>query len=115
MATESIKEELANIAKKVISERALAKKPEENYSEFEEEEEDIEVDIEEIVDEIIEFVYLAAAEGQFEFEVGKYIQKFGGRNYDKIAGRLKEKLYDVMVLKWTTRTNLKVYWGKSEA
>ena len=115
MGTESVKEKLANITKKVINERAFAKKPEEGYSEFDEEEEEVEVDVEEIVDEIIEFVYLAAAKGQFEFEVGEYIQTFGARNYDKISDRLKEKLYDVMIIKWRTRTNLKVYWGKSEA
>ena len=114
MGTESIKEKLANITKKVISDRALGIKPKGAHSETDDEEAEPEVDIEEIVDEIIEFVYLAAAEGKYEFEVGSYIQTFGARNYDKISSRLKQKLYDVMVIKWTNGSNLKVYWGNSE-
>lgn len=117
MGTESIKEKLADITKKVILKKALSSKPKESYSEFEDDDEDEELgeeDIEEIVDEIIEFVYLAAEEGKYEFEVGSYVQTYGARNYDKISYRLKQKLYDVMVIKWTNRKNLKVFWGNNE-
>ena len=115
MGTEliSIKEKLSDITKKAIRDKEFAVDEEEFHSTEEEPEPDI--DLDEIVDEIIEFVYMAAAEGKYEFEVGSYIQSFGARNYDKISSLLKQKLYDVMVIKWTTRSNLKIYWGKSEA
>ena len=115
MGTEliSIKEKLSDITKKAIRDKEFAVDEEEFHSAEEEPEPDI--DLDEIVDEIIEFVYMAAAEGKYEFEVGNYIQSFGARNYDKISSLLKQKLYDVMVIKWTTRSNLKIYWGKSEA
>ncbi len=112
--TRSVKEKLSEITKKAIKDKEFAVEPVDLYSEHEEEEEP-EVDIEEIVDEIIEFVYMAAEEGKYEFEVGSYIQTFGARNYDKISYRLKEKLYDVIVFKWTNRKNLKVFWGNNEA
>lgn len=115
MGTEliSIKEKLSDITKKAIRDKEFAVDEEEFHSTEEEPEPDI--DLDEIVDEIIEFVYMAAAEGKYEFEVGSYIQSFGARNYDKISSLLKQKLYDVMVIKWTTRSNLKIYWGNSEA
>ena len=114
MGTDSIKEKLSDITKKAIKDKEFAIDEEEFLSdELEEPEPDI--DVEEIVDEIIEFVYMAAAEGKYEFEVGSYVQTFGARNYDKISYRLKQKLYDVMVVKWTNRKNLKVSWGNSEA
>ena len=112
MGTHSIKEKLSDITKKAIKDKEFAIEEEDLFSEDEEPE--IEIDVEEIVDEIIEFVYMAAAEGKYEFEVGSYIQTFGARNYDKISYRLKQKLYDVMVIKWTNRKNLKVFWGNSE-
>jgi len=114
MGTKSIKEKLSGITKKAIKDKEFAIDEEEFFSE-ESEEPEPDVDVEEIVDEIIEFVYMAAAEGKYEFEVGSYIQTFGARNYDKISYRLKEKLYDVIVFKWTNRKNLKVFWGNNEA
>ena len=112
MGTDSVKEKLSDITKKAIKDKEFAIDEEEFYTEEGGPEPDI--DVEEIVDEIIEFVYLAAAEGKYEFEVGSYIQTFGARNYDKISYRLKQKLYDVMVVKWTNRKNLKVFWGNNE-
>ena len=113
MGTKSIKEKLSDITKKAIRDKEFAVDEEEFHSE--EEEPEPEIDLDEIVDEIIEFVYMSAAEGKYEFEVGSYIQSFGAKNYDKISSLLKQKLYDVMVIKWTTRRNLKIYWGNSEA
>lgn len=115
MGTKSIKEKLSDITKRAIKDKEFAIDDEEVFSEYGEDTEEPEIDIEEIVDEIIEFVYMAAAEGKYEFEVGSYIQTFGARNYDKISYRLKEKLYDVIVFKWTNRKNLKVFWGNNEA
>tara|TARA_Y100000593_G_scaffold4019_1_gene7874 strand:- start:13242 stop:13580 length:339 start_codon:yes stop_codon:yes gene_type:complete len=111
MGTDSIKEKLSDITKKAIRDKEFALDEEEFYTE---EQLSPDIDISEVVDEIIEFVYMAAAEGKYEFEVGSYIQKFGARNYDKISSLLKHRLYDVMVIKWTSRKNLKVYWGNSE-
>jgi len=106
--TASIKEKLSGITKKAIEDKAFR-------TSEEEEEGSPQINIEEIVDEIIEFVYMAAAEGKYEFEVGDYIKETGAKNYDKISSLLKYKLNDVMVIKWTTRSNLKIYWGNSEA
>lgn len=114
MGTESIKGKLSEITKKSIKDKEFAV-DELEFSSEEEAEESPDINLDEITDEIIEFVYMAAAEGKYEFEVGNYIQSFGARNYDKIASCLKEKLYDVMIIKWTTRSNLKIYWGNSEA
>ena len=115
MDTNSVKEKLSDITKKAIKDKEFAIEEEDLFTEDQVGEEEPEIDIEEIVDEIIEFVYMAAAEGKYEFEVGSYIQTFGARNYDKISYRLKQKLYDVIVFKWTNRKNLKVFWGNNEA
>lgn len=122
MKTESIKQTLSDITKKAITDKIFATKQDEMAALTatlaageEENPSPPDINIEEIVDEIIEFVYIAAADGQYEFEVGDYIQKFGARNYDIISSRLREKLYDVMIIKWRTRNNLIIYWGNSEA
>ena len=109
-----MKEKLSDITKKAIEDRAFSTKNDELFSEFDDDEHP-QINIEEVVDEIIEFAYLAAAEGEYEFEVGSdYIQKFGARNYDKISSLLKHKLCDVIIIKWRNRKNLKVFWGNNE-
>ena len=83
MGTEliSIKEKLSDITKKAIRDKEFAVDEEEFHSAEEEPEPDI--DLDEIVDEIIEFVYMAAAEGKYEFEVGSYAQETNNIRHPK--------------------------------
>ena len=115
--TASIKEKLADITKKAIKEQEDNYDLEDIFTEDSETEEIgdlLDDELNEIVDEIIDFVYMAAEEGKYEFEVGNYIEKFGRRNYDRICYALKTKLYDVMVIKTRKKNNVTLFWGNSE-
>lgn len=117
-STKSIKEKLKDITREAIRAQEYEQDLENVYTEDEKEESEVKVmtaeEIDEIVDEIIEFVYMAAAEGKYEFEVGNYIEKFGRTNYDNICSSLKLKLYDVIVFKTTKKNNVTLFWGNSE-
>ena len=117
--TASIKEKLKDITREAIRVQQYEQDLEDVYTEDEEEESSkVKVmdsnEINEIVDEIIEFVYMAAEEGKYEFEVGNYIEKFGRINYDNIYYALKTKLYDVIIFKTTKKNNVTIFWGNNE-
>ena len=117
--TASIKEKLKDITREAIRAQQYEQDLEDVYTEDEEEESSkVKVmgsdEINEIVDEIIEFVYMAAEEGKYEFEVGNYIEKFGRINYDNICYALKMKLYDVIIFKTTKKNNVTIFWGNNE-
>jgi len=115
--TASIKEKLADITKKAIKAQEDSYDLEDVFTEDDETEEIgelLEDELNEIVDEIIDFVYMAAEEGKYEFEVGNYIEKFGRRNYHSICYALKTKLYDVMIIKTTKKNNVTIFWGNNE-
>ena len=108
--TASIKEKLKDITREAIKAQQYKQDLEDVYTEDEDSSSGIKImeseEINEIVDEIVEFVYMAAEEGKYEFEVGNYIEKFGRINYDNICYALKMKLYDVMIYKTTKVANL---------